>query len=95
MCSCVTVAGPELHHHLKKLSENFTSVKHRPKNFQLQHRRGVGDGGRGGGGGRGGIGGRGGGRGRWGLWCGSELWERSTARAETGDGASGVSNLVP
>ena len=44
-------------------SENFTSVKHGPKNFQLQHRRGVGDGGRGGGGGRGGVGGRGGGRG--------------------------------
>jgi hypothetical protein len=32
-----------------------------------------------------------------GLWCGSELivGALSTARAETGDGASGVSNLVP
>jgi hypothetical protein len=34
----VTVAGPELHHHLKKLSEIFTSVKHRPKNmFDRDH----------------------------------------------------------
>jgi hypothetical protein len=31
--------GLELHHHLKKLPENFTSVKHRPKTFELQHQR--------------------------------------------------------